>query len=115
MPLLFDFWSLPNWVYAVIGVGCALILGKIIYVYCKVSKRWSGKLLQRREGLQREDGESYPLVTINSSDDKDAGRNINPSAPMMTTVYSTGTEEPDAIRKLYPLIIGDPEKNKSDN
>lgn len=42
----------------------------------------------------------------------DAGRNINPSAPMMTTVYSTGTEEPDAIRKLYPLIIGDPEKNK---
>lgn len=113
--LLFDFWSLPNWVYAVNGVGCALILGIIIFVYCKVSKRWSGKLWQRREGLKRDDGESYPSVTIKSSGDKDAGMNIHPSAPMMTTVYSTGTEEPDAIRKLYPLIIGDPEKNKSDN
>lgn len=64
---------------------------------------------------EREDNEGYPLVTINSSGDRDAGRNINPSAPMVTTVYSTGTDEPDAIRKLYPLIIGDPEKNKSEN
>lgn len=93
MPSLFDFWSLPNWAYAVIGVGCALILGIIIFVYCKVSKRWSGKLWQRRDGLKREDGESYPLVTIYSSGDKDAGRNVNPSAPMVTTVYSTGTED----------------------
>lgn len=23
VPSLFDFWSLPNWAYAVIGVGCA--------------------------------------------------------------------------------------------
>lgn len=114
VPPLFDFWSLPIWVYAVIGVGCALILGIIIFVYCKVSKRWSGKLWQKREGLNREDGKSYPLVTIHSSGDKDAGRNINPSAQMMTTVYSTWTEEPDASRKLYPFIIGDPEKN-SDN
>lgn len=34
---------------------------------------------------------------------------------MVITVYSTGTDEPDAIRKLYPLIIGDSEKNKTDN
>lgn len=115
VPPLFDFWSLPNWAYAVMGVGCALILGILIFVYCKVSKRWSGKLWQRRDGPKREDGEGYPLVTINSSGDRDAGRKINPSAPMVTTVYSTGTDEPDAIRKLYPLIIGDPEKNKSDN
>lgn len=97
------------------GLECALILGIIIFAYGKVSKRWSGKLWQRRDGLKREDGEGYPLVTIDSSGDRDAGRNINPSVPMVTTVYSTGTDEPDAIRKLYPLIIGDPEKNKSDN
>lgn len=34
---------------------------------------------------------------------------------MVTTVYCTGTDKPNAICKLYPLIIGDPEKNKSDN
>lgn len=54
-------------------------------------------------------------MTINSSGDRDAGRDINPSAPLVTTVNSTGTEEPDAIRKLYPLIIGNPEKGKSGN
>lgn len=69
----------------------------------------------RRTKIKREDGESYPLVTIYSSGDEDAGKNINPSAPMVTTVYNTGTDEPDAILQLYPLIIGDPEKNKSDN
>lgn len=90
-------------------------LGIIIFVYCKVNKPWSGKLWQRQQGLEREDNEGYPLVTINSSGDRDASRNINPSATMVTTVYSTGTDEPDAIRKLYPLIIGDPEKNKSEN
>lgn len=66
-------------------------------------------------GPKREDNGGFLLVTINSSGDRDAGRNINPSAPMVTTVYSTGTEEPDAIRKLYPFIIGDLEKNKIDN
>lgn len=39
-------------------------------------------------------------MTINSSGDGDAGRNINPSALMGTTVYSTVTDEPDAMRKL---------------
>lgn len=65
-------------------------------------------------GPKREDNGGFPLVTINSSGDRDA-RNINPSAPMVTTVYSTGTDKSDAIRKLYPLIIGDSEKNKTDN
>lgn len=64
---------------------------------------------------EREDEGGYHLVTINSSGDRDAGKNINHSAPMVTSVFSTGTNEPYAIRKLYPLIIGDPEKNKSDN
>lgn len=115
VPPLINFWSLSNWAYALMGIWCALILGIILFVYYKVSKRRSGKLWQRRDGLKREDEEGYPLVTINSSGDGDAGRNINPSLPMVTTVYSIGTDEPGAIRKLYPLIIGDPEKNKSDN
>lgn len=54
-------------------------------------------------------------VTIDLSGDGDAGRNFSPSAPVVTILYSTGTDRPDAIRKLYPLIIGDPERNKSDN
>lgn len=87
----------------------------INFVYCKVNKRWSGKLWQRQWGLKREDNRVFPLVTINSSSDRDAGRDINPSAPLVTTVNSTGTEEPDAIRKLYPLIIENPEKSKSGN
>lgn len=92
-----------------------MILRIIIFAYCKVNKRWSGTLWQRQRGLKREDNKGDPLVTINSVGDRDAGRNINPSATMETTVYSTGTEGPDAIRKLYPLIIGNPEKSKSDN
>lgn len=70
---------------------------------------------QRQWGLKREDNKGYPWVTINSSGDRNAGRDINPSVPMGTLVYNTGTEEPDAIRKLYPLIIGNPEKSKSGN
>lgn len=77
-----------------------MILRIIIFVYCKVNKRWSGKLWQRQRGLKIEDKKGDPLVTINSVGDKDAGRNINPSATMETTVYSTGTEEPDAIRNV---------------
>lgn len=92
-----------------------MILKIIIFVYCKVNKRWSGKLWQRQWGLNREDNKVFPLVTINSSGDRDAGRDINPSAPLVTTVNSTMTEEPDALRKLYPLIIGNPEKSKSEN
>lgn len=87
----------------------------IIFVYCKVNKRWSGKLWQRQWGLKREDNRVFPLVTFNSSGDRDASRDINPSAPLVTTVYSKGTEEPDAIRKLYPFIFGNPEKSKSGN
>lgn len=37
VPPLINFWSLPNWAYAVLGIGGALILVIIILVYCKVS------------------------------------------------------------------------------
>lgn len=52
---------------------------------------------------------------INSSGDVDAGRGSKPSAPMVTSVYSTGTDDPDAIRKMYPTIIGEYERTKGDN
>lgn len=60
-------------------------------MYYKVRKRWSRKLWQRRDGLKKEDGEGYRLVTIKFSGNRDAGSHINPSAPMVHTVYSTGT------------------------
>lgn len=93
-------------------IGCVLTLRIIHFVYCKVNKRWSGKLWQRQWGLKREDNRVFPLVTIDSSGDIDAGRDINSFAPLVTSVYSIGTEEPDAIRKLYPLIIGNPENEQ---
>lgn len=92
-----------------------MILKIIIFGYCKVNKRWPGELWQRQWGLEREDNKVFPLVTIDSSGDRDAGRDINLSAPLVTTVNSTGTEEPDALRKMYPLIFGNPEKSKSEN
>lgn len=97
------------------GIECALVLGMMIFVYCKDNRRWSGLLWWRHRGLRNEENEGYPLPMINLSGDKNASRNISPSASMVTTVYSAGRDKPDAIRKLHPSIIGDQEKNKSDN
>ena len=54
-------------------------------------------------------------MTINSSDDGNAVRNIHPSAPMATPVYSTVVDRKDTIKKLYPLVIADPELTKKEH
>lgn len=117
VPPLFDFWGLPTWAYVLMGVASAIIIIVIIFVYCKIKRRWSGKLWRKqgRGSDKGENGEGFPLVMINSSGDVDAGRGSKPSAPMVTSVYSTGTDDPDAIRKMYPTIIGEYERTKGDN
>lgn len=117
VPPLFDFWGLPTWAYVLMGVASAIIIIVIIFVYCKIKRRWSGKLWRKqgRGSNKGENGEGFPLVMINSSGDVDAGRGSKPSAPIVTSVYSTGTDDPDAIRKMYPTIIGEYERTKGDN
>ena len=52
---MFDIWGLPTWVYILIGMGCALILGIILFAYCKSKKRWSGKLWCRSKSSEKRD------------------------------------------------------------
>lgn len=105
---MFDIWGLPTLVYILIGMGCALILGIILFAYCKSKKRWSGKLWRRSKSSEKRVEAGFPLVTINSSDDGNAGRDTYPSAP----VYSTVVDHKDTIKKLYPLVITDSDPTK---
>lgn len=50
VPPLFNFWDFPNWVYAEIGEGCALILGIIIFIYKIFVKLVNGKVNCGRGG-----------------------------------------------------------------
>ena len=92
-----------------------MILGIIKFAYCKIKKRWSGKLWRKTRFLKGGDGEGIPLVTINSSGDGNAGRDTHPSAPMATSVYSREMDRKDTIQKLYPLVIADPELTKTES
>lgn len=55
--------------------------------------------------LEKGNGAGFPLVTINSSGDGNAGRDTRSSAPMSAPVYSTAVDHKDTIKKLYPLVI----------
>ena len=111
---MFDIWGLhvPTWVYILIGMGCALILGIILFAYCKSKKSWSGKLWRRSKSSEKRDEAGFPLVTINSSGDGNDGRDTYPSAPMSAPVYSTVVDHKDTIKKLYPLVITDSDPTK---
>ena len=101
---MFDIWGLPTWVCEVLGIGCALILEIIIFGYCKIKKRWSGKLWLRARSLKGGDREEFLLVTINSSGDGNAGKDTHLSAPMATPVYSSVVDRKDTIKKLNLLV-----------
>ena len=93
-------------------MGCALILGIILFAYCKSKKSWSGKLWRRSKSSEKRDEAGFPLVTINSSGDGNDGRDTYPSAPMSAPVYSTVVDHKDTIKKLYPLVITDSDPTK---
>ena len=101
---MFDIWGLPTWVYVVLGIRCALILEIIIFGYCKIKKRWLGKLWRRARSLKGGDREGSPLVTINSSGDGNAGKDTHLSAPMATPVCSSVVDRKDTIKKLNLLV-----------
>lgn len=94
----FDIWGLPTWVYVLLGIGCALILGIIIFAYCKIKKPSSGKVWRMASSLKGGDGGGFPLVTINSSCYGNAGRNTNPSAQIATPVNSTVVDHKNTLK-----------------
>jgi hypothetical protein len=91
----------PNWVYALLGLSIALLIGIIIFAYRYYKKRWSGKFWQRKP-IRGED--HFPLVTVNTSGDENAGRNSKPSAPKLPAIYSNEKDAVDTLKQLYPAI-----------
>lgn len=84
--------------------GHRVCLGIVIFAFCKISKPWSGKLWRKTRFLKGRDGEKFPLVTINSSGDGNAGKETHLSAPMATPVYSSVVDRKDTIKKLNLLV-----------
>ena len=99
----FGFNDWPNWVYAILGMATALLIGIAIFSYRYCKRRWSGKLWQRNKKPNTE-GEHIPLVTIKTSGEDNASRDTKASAPMVPITYNKEMGAADTIKQLYPSI-----------
>jgi hypothetical protein len=86
-----------------LGLSIALLIGIIIFAYRYCKKRWSGKFWQRKRKPNRGE-DHFPLVTVNTSGDENAGRDSKPSAPKLPAVYSNEKDAVDTLKQLYPAI-----------
>jgi hypothetical protein len=86
-----------------LGLSIALLIGIIIFAYRYCKKRWSGKFWQRNRKPNRGE-DHFPLVTVNTSSEENAGRGSKPSAPKIPAVYSDEKDAVDTLKQLYPAI-----------